>query len=411
MFIGMIGYAYVHGLSVLWIALCALIGDFCASLFVHKNLRIASEKLHALSFCEVLSNWGGVDYKILRKCAAIILVIFLSIYAAAQFSAGGKALHVLFGWNYKIGAIAGAFIVLCYCFVGGIRASIWTNTAQAFVMLAAMLILFFTALQEIGGFNNFANEMKNISPQYFSLFPQGLFIDGWLGLAMFVFGWFFGGFGIVGQPHIMTSFMAMNKPENIGRIRVYYYSWYIIFYFTTVATGFAARLLIPFEGNFDPELALPKLSQQILPDLLIGLILAGLFSATMSTADSQIINCSGAINNDLITKNKNNYFATKLTTALIALVAMTISVVDNQSVFSLAMIGWLVPACAFGPLITIYALGGKMSQKLAMITMFSGFGAMMLWRYLGFGSAIYEAAPGMLFGTLPYLINKFFNKK
>ncbi len=411
MFIGMIGYAYTNGLSVIWIMICAIFGDFCASLFVHKNLRISSGKSKAVSFPEVMSKWNGSDHKLLRAISAIIIVIFLTVYAAAQLSAGGKAMHVLFGWNYAIGSVIGAVIVLGYCLAGGIRASIWTNTAQSFVMIGSMGLLFFMALQKIGGFDNFIFGLKNVSPQYFSIYPKDLFFSqGIFGLSFFIFGWFFGGFGIIGQPHIMTGFMAMESPQNITRIRFYYYSWYIGFYIVTIATGLASRLLIPMQEGFDSELALPILSQQVLPDILIGLVLAGLFSSTMSAADSQILSCSAAITNDLLPKKRNSYFMAKFATLLVTIFATAISTTENEGVFVLANIGWLAMACSFAPVITIYALGGKMSEKMALTTMLTGFAIMILWRYFGFGSAVYEAAPGIIGGMLPYLIFKFVKK-
>lgn len=410
MFIGMIGYSYTNGISVFWIMLCALLGDFCASLFVHKNLRINSAKSHSLSFAETLSKWGGTNYRILRIVSALIITVFLSIYAAAQLRAGGKALHVLFGLDYATGSIIGAAIVLGYCLAGGIRASIWTNASQSVVMIASMTILFGMSLHEIGGFSNFIVSLKAVSPQYFSIFPQNLLFNQGLGLALFLVGWFFGGFGVIGQTHVMTSFMTMNKPESIKKVRYYYYSWYIGFFALTIATGLAARLLLPTTLGFDAELAFPSLSQQILPQILVGLVLAGLFSATMSTADSQILSCSAAITNDLLTKKHASYFAAKLATILVAIAAMLVAVFDSQSVFALVMIAWLALACSFAPVITIYALGGKMSQKLALTCMLVGFSAMMIWRHFDLGKSVYEAAPGIIAGILPYFIVKLYQR-
>ena len=404
MFLGMIGYAYLNGISVIWIMLCVLVGDFSASLFVYKKLRIASGKSYALSFPEALSKWNGVDYKKFRILAAFILVIFLSVYAAAQFKAGGKAMHSLFGFDYKIGSLIGAFIVLCYCLAGGIRASIWTNTAQSFVMIAAMGALFFLSIKEIGGFEIYLEKISQVSPQFSSFFPQGLFVQNLFGLGFFVFGWFFGGFGVVGQPHIMTSFMAMDRPENINRVRVYYYSWYVVFYIFTIGTGLAARLLIPYTAGFDAELAMPQLTNQIMPEILVGLVLAGLFSATMATADSQILGCAASITNDLMPKYRSNYLAAKTSTFAVTIFALVFSLTDNQSVFSLAMIAWLALACSFGGVITIYALGYKMSEKLAIIVMLSGFFSMLLWRAIGLGSAFYEGAAGMIISFLVFAI-------
>ena len=163
-------------------------------------------------------------------------------------------------------------------------------------------------------------------------------------------------------------------------------------------------------SGFDAELALPSLSQQILPDIFIGLILAGLFSATMSTADSQILSCSAAITNDLLHKKRSGYLSAKLATIIITIAATIIAISNNQSVFSLVMIAWLALACSFSPIVTIFALGGKMSQRLVLTMMITGFSTMMLWRYFGLGESFYEAAPGILAGIFPYFMARVFRK-
>ena len=43
----------------------------------------------------------------------------------------------------------------------------------------------------------------------------------------------------------------------------------------------------------------------LLPEFYVGLVLAGLFAATMSTADSQILSCTAAITRDLVKKEKS----------------------------------------------------------------------------------------------------------
>src|SRR5690606_10269829 len=117
----------------------------------HKNLRIQSEEQSSLSFGSTISRWKGKDFRTLRRLGGLITILFLGVYAAAQLNAGSKALHALLGWDYESGAIIGAIIVLLYCFAGGIRASIWTDAAQSFVMIGAMALMFFISIAEIGG--------------------------------------------------------------------------------------------------------------------------------------------------------------------------------------------------------------------------------------------------------------------
>ena len=285
MFVGMIGYTYAVGLSSIWLMIGWIAGDFLASTFIHKRLRITTEKQKVLSFAGALGRWQNTDYRILRFLGGLITVAFLGTYAAAQLSAGSKALYILFDWDYSAGAIIGAVMVLLYCFAGGIRASIWTDAAQSFVMIIAMGLLVFVTMSEIGGIRPFIDMLNNVSPHYMDFFPSDLMIGGGIGAVLFVLGWMFAGFGVVGQPHIMVRFMAMDTPTHMGRVRLYYYSWFTLFYALTICVGLAARLLLPESANFDAELALPSLAQNLLPEILVGLFLAGLFAATMSNAE------------------------------------------------------------------------------------------------------------------------------
>ena len=402
MFVGMIGYTYNVGLSSMWLLIGWVFGDFLASLFIHKRLRETSENENAHSFASVLSRWHGNDYRKLRLTGGIITVAFLGTYASAQLNAGSKALHVLFGWDYSVGAIIGAVMVLLYCFSGGIRASIWTDAAQSFVMIFAMGLLVFVAIREIGSISQVIDSLREVSPIYLDFFPSDSLFGKIFGPILFVGSWIFAGFGVVGQPHVMVRFMAMDQPKNMKRVRFYYYSWYSLFCILTISAGLLARLLLPTVDTFDAELALPILSKQLLPEILVGIILAGLFAATMSTADSQILSCSAAITRDFINDKNTSYLMTKLSTVFVTVVALIIALTGTESVFSLVIIAWSALACAFTPLITVYALGGKPSEKLAMFMMFIGLATMMLWRYLGLNDTIYEVAPGVLVGLSAY---------
>ena len=220
MFIGMIGYTYTSGLQSIWLMIGWILGDLVISFFVHKKLRIITGKENLLSFGGVLSRWQhGTDFRKLRMLVGVITVIFLGVYAAAQFKAGSKALHVLFGWDYNTGAIIGSAIVFLYCLAGGIRASIWTDAAQSVVMIFAMSMLLIVGIDSVGGFNNSLTQLDAVSPTFLSLAPTGLAIDNSLGVFLFILGWIFGGFGVIGQPHIMIRFMTVDDPDNMAKTK------------------------------------------------------------------------------------------------------------------------------------------------------------------------------------------------
>ena len=60
--------------------------------------------------------------------------------------------------------------------------------------------------------------------------------------------------------------------------------------------------------------ALPQMAVTFLPEVLIGLTLAGIFAATMSTADSQILACSAAVTQDVAPRWSEDVKASKLAT-------------------------------------------------------------------------------------------------
>ena len=410
MFIGQIGFTYIYGLQSIWLMFGLIFGDFISSLFVHKNLRKKSQELKVVSFANLISKWHGKNYKYVQLFGGLIILIFLSTYAAAQLNAGSKSMHILFGLDYRLGAIIGGIIVLLYCFFGGIRASIWTDAAQSLVMVIAMFLMVFFGINELGGVSNFINELHKISPDYMRWFPSTNFSDFFLAPYMFIIGWFFSGVGVVGQPHVMVRFMAIDNAKNIPKTRIYYYTWYTLFYSLTILAAFVARLLIPETNNIDPELALPTLALNLLPEFFVGLVLAGIFAATMSTADSQILACTASITNDLLLNKKNNYFINKLVTLIVTVFVVTIAINENKNVFNLVLMSWSTLACCFSPLLIINSFKQKVSEPLSLMMMVIPLMTLLLWRYYGLNEFIYEVAPGIISGILTFFIFRLFRK-
>lgn len=406
MFIGQIGYTYLKGLSSIWLMIGWVAGDFIMSFVVHRKLREVSGKRDLMSFGGVIAKWWGDDNKKVRALVGLITLFFLGAYAAAQFKAGGKALNVLFGWDTSIGIIMGAVMVVAYCFAGGIRASIWTDAAQSFVMVGAMITLFVYAVIEGGGWSSFWDQVIHVSPAYFDWFPKGLLFGEMAGPVLFVIGWVFAGFGIVGQPHIMVRMMTLDNPSHVTRFRFYYYLWYLTFYMLAIGVGMAARILLPDVASFDPELALPTLSQELLPAFLVGVMLAGIFAATMSTADSQILSCSAALTRDLFQKTSVSYWMTKLATIFIAGLALVIALFGSQNVFNLVLISWSALGGAFTPILVLYCFGRRIGEKTLLAMIIGSLITVVSWRVGGMSGYMLDIAPGMFVSFSIYFLSQ-----
>ena len=405
MFIGVIGYTYVTGLPAIWLMLGWILGDALASQLVHRRLREASVAQSGDTFPAALANWHGTRMARVQRLAGLVTVVFLGTYAAAQLTAGSKALTVLFGWPAYAGAAIGALIVVVYCLAGGIRASIWTDAAQSIVMLAAMVLMMTAAVGALGGVGEAWSALHAVSPQFMQLIPQGLSLGPTGGPLLFIVGWLFAGFSVVGQPHIMIRFMALDRPEHMNRARLYYYLWFIAFYFVANAVALLSRVLLPDTAGFDPELALPTMAITLLPPVLVGVVLAGIFAATMSTADSLILSCAGSLSEDVI-KLPHKLWIAKLNTIIVCALALVLALASDKNVFQLVVSSWAVLAAAFGPLITINALGYKPAESLALLMIICGVSAVYLWLQFDILSPYYEGAAAILAGFAVFGIGK-----
>ena len=406
MFIGVIGYTYAIGLPSIWLMIGWIFGDFIASSLIHRRLREASTSGKGETFAGILSRWHGTDFLAYRRVAGLVSLIFLGTYAAAQLTAGSKALTALFGWDPSVGALIGAGIVVAYCMAGGIRASIWTDAAQSMAMLVAMALLFVVSVTSLGGPSEAWTALNAVSPTYMQWLPSGLGLGETWGPALFVIGWIFAGFSVAGQPHIMVRFMSLDRPSNMNRARAYYYAWFVVFYFLANGVGLLSHVLLPTDVPFDAELALPMLAAAQLPDAFVGLILAGVFAASMSTADSLILSCAATLSEDFVPRDRLPMFVVKGATLLVTALALAIALYGDRNVFSLVIGAWSVMAAAFAPLLTVYALGGRVSERLALAMLVLGVASVYAWKAVPILADYYEGMLAIIVGFGVYGIGR-----
>ncbi|NET81140.1 MAG: sodium/proline symporter [Moorea sp. SIO1F2] len=404
LFIGQVGFAYKIGISSLWLTIGWAIGDYLAWYFIFKRLRQLSEETASDTVSSFLSqNMKGS--RLIAIISAIITIVFLGSYAAAQLVAGSKALNAVFGWNYNLGIIIGAVIVVIYCFSGGIRASIWTDALQATIMIGSLLLLLVVAVASCGGTGQLWQSLAGIDP---ALINWNSSQQPW-GFAPFFIGWIVAGFGVVGQPHIMVRAMAIDSADNIAFARNLKAALGLVTSISAMGIGLTGRVLMPdLLASGDPELALPYLSLKLLPVVLVGLMLAGLFSATMSTADSQILSCSAALTQDIFPAAAKSYQFAKVGTLTVTAVVLAIALLGNNNVFALVTFSWSALASGLGPLLILRVWQRPVNLTTAIAMMGIGIATALIWNLgLDLSSAIYEVLPGMAAGMAVYGIAQF----
>ena len=392
MFIGFIGFTYTIGYSVIWIGLASTIGQIVAWIWLYKFIQEQANERGVRSLSSLVSRVSGAPE---AKLAAALSVLFLSVYAAAQLTSGGKALFAMMGWPELVGILIGFVLVVAYCYAGGIRASIWTDAAQSCVMIVGSVLLCWVAMGEVGGFNGLHDGLDSQNENLTDMFPPDLK----LGVTLWVFAFFLGGLGVAGQPQVVSRVMTLGTDRDRKQAMIWFFVWQTPFILLMLIIGLASRVTFT-SSDFDPELGLPMMAMETLGPFWVGLILASIFAATMSTADSQVLACTAAITDDIIPKWSQNHAMTKVVTLLVALLATTISVAGQyipggDSVFALVVLAVYGLGGIFIPMLTIRWMGYEPDTFHSIVMMVSALVAVIVWRLVGLNNDIFESVPGM----------------
>jgi len=392
MFIGFIGFTYTMGYSIIWIGLGSMIGQIVAWVWLYKFIQQSAKERDVRSLSSLVSNVTGSPE---AKLAAILSVLFLAVYAAAQLTSGGKALYVMLGWSEVIGILIGFVLVVAYCYAGGIRASIWTDAAQSSVMIIGSSLLCYVAMQEVGGISGLHDGLESQNANLTSMVPADLNF----GVSLWIFAFFLGGLSVAGQPQVVTRVMTLATDQDRKTAMLWFFAWQTPFLLIMVIIGLASRVV--FTGaDFDPELGLPMLAMETLGPFWVGLILASIFAATMSTADSQVLACTAAFTDDVMPQISQDHKKTKIVTLVIAAFATAISIFGlyvpgGDSVFALVVLAVYGLGSIFVPILIIRWAGYEPDTNHTMAMMLAALFTVILWSVSGFGDDIFPSVPGM----------------
>jgi sodium/proline symporter len=394
MFIGFIGFIFVQGYSGIWIGLVSTIGQAVAWIWLYKFIQKEGNERGVRSLSSLVSRTTGAPE---AKLAGILSVVFLAIYAAAQLVAGGVALRAMLGWSEVIGILIGFVLVVAYCYAGGIRASIWTDAAQSCVMIVGSTILCYVAVSEAGGFSGLHRTLENVDPGMVNLFPADLTF----GVTLWIGAFFLGGLGVAGQPQVVSRVMTLKDDKDRKQAAIWFFVWQTPFIALMFIIGLACRAIFLDLDASDAQDGLPLLAMEVLNPFLAGVILASIFAATMSTADSQVLACTAAITDDVKPEWSQEHKTTKRVTMVVAVFVTLIALGGQQfpgfgdSVFALVVLAVYGLGGIFVPLLLIRMMGYEPDTEHTIWMMVAALSAVIVWSASGYGEDIFPSIPAM----------------
>ena len=398
--LGLTGLGATIGVRAFWVVLGEVLGVVGAWLLMSRRFHRLTQRYDAITIPDYLEARFRDDGKSLRLVSAGALVIFVTIYVSAQIDATGTAFETFLGMNYFTGALVGFGVVMAYSVSGGFLAVVWSDVFQGTLMFLGLVALPVVAWAMLPG-DTLTAQLETIDPTLLSVAGAegwtATTIAGTLSLALI-------GLGFLGSPQIFVRFLALRDEKEIGKGTLVAFVWTLLADGGAVLVGMVGRASLhqaetamigkdAVLGN-GGEKVLPLLVEQTMPAVLVGLYIAIVLSAIMSTVDSLLVVAASAAVRDGYQKVLNPELKddtlvslsrkATLGLALVALaMAMTVAITsETRTIFWFVIFGWSGIAATFCPTMILSLYWKGMTKRGALAAMVTGFCCVPLFKFV-----------------------------
>ena len=260
---------------------------------------------------------------------AISFAVAQLLIAGVNLYLLGSIVHALLGWPLWVALIVAAIIVLSYITLGGLRAAIYNEVLQFFVIVAALAPLTLIGLHRVGWWSGLKDKMApltdtkthevtaavsrqlhswpgNALTEFHSSFLSVIGIVFGLGFVL-SFGYWTTNFVEVQRALASDSISSARKTPIIGAFPKMFVP------FITIIPGMIAAVLVPemaqLKAGHAPTVAGDKvkyndaillLMRDVLPNGLLGLAITGLLAAFMAGMAANISAFNTVLSFDLV---------------------------------------------------------------------------------------------------------------
>jgi sodium/proline symporter len=405
---GLPGVAYFTGIGeAFWTALGLFIGTWINWAVVAKRLRGYSQIAgNAITLPDFFSKRFHDKHRILTAIAALIIIVFFSIYASSQFVAFGKLFGYVFGAEnyFALMVILGAALVTVYTLLGGFLAESATDLIQGFLMISALFLVLIFGFVQGGGFGGIGGNLADF-PRFLDIFGSatpdtaGGVQKVVNGVPLFGPGADYGfltivstmawGLGYFGMPQVLLRFMAIKKTSMVRKSRNIAVVWCFLSMFAAIVIGLIGRAHLPglLTSAGTAETIFIHLSTRFFPPLLAGIVVSGILAASMSSSDSYLLIASSAVSNDIVKGiiKKDADEALVMWIARVSMLVVTafgviLALSGNESIFRIVSYAWAGFGAAFGPLVLFSLFWKRTSFPAAVAGMLSGGIMVVVWK-------------------------------
>lgn len=303
-FVGYSGqFGWRFGLASTWIGLGnALIGSLMAWRLLGRRTRLMTQHLGSAT----MPDFFGKRFMStpLKVVASIIVFIFLIPYTASLYNGLSRLFETAFGIDYVWCVLVMALLTGIYVLIGGYMATAVNDFIQGMIMLAGIVAVVVCILNGNGGFTEAINRLSLIPSEsapdlhgaFVSFFgPQPLQLLGVILLTSL---------GTWGLPQMVGKFYAIRDEAAIRKGTLISTLFALVVAGGCYFLGGFGRLygdVVEYTAAGTPvyDSIIPAMVSN-LPDLMIGIVIILVLSASMSTLSSLVLTSGSTLTLDII---------------------------------------------------------------------------------------------------------------
>lgn len=389
-FVGYAGqFGWRFGIASTWIGIGnALIGCLLAWVILGRRTRVMTQHLNSATMPQFFEK--RFDSKALKIASSIIVFVFLVPYTASLYNGLSRLFGMAFNIDYSVCVIAMAVLTGVYVIAGGYMATAINDFVQGIIMLIGIVAVIGAVLNGQGGFLAALNNLAAVEDTAVSAAP-GVFNSffgpdpvGLLGVVILT------SLGTWGLPQMVQKFYAIKSEKAISTGTI------VSTFFAIVVAGgcyflggfgrlFSNPAAVKAEGY---DSIIPSMLSS-LPDILIGIVVVLVLSASMSTLSSLVLTSSSTLTLDFIKdtlvkkmSEKKQLLVMRIFIVIFIGISVVLAIVQYKSnitfIAQLMGISWGALAGAFlAPF--LYGLYWKRTTKAACwVSFIFGAGIMVL---------------------------------
>ena len=403
--LGVTGMAYTMGAGAVWAVTGYITAEVFLFIFYAKRIRRFSEAYDCVTVPDFYAARFGDKSGLLRTILIVIILVFMIGYVSSQFVGGGKAFAASFGLSGGVGIMLTAFIVLAYTALGGFLAVSLSDTLQACIMILALVAVPLIAISDFGGLQLVVAQLQTLDPE--SIDPVALGAGAMIGFLGI-------GLGSPGNPHIIVRYMSIADPDQLRASAVVGTIWNVVMAWGALFIGLAGRVYFPDAAmlpDADPEKLYPLLASHHLHPVFFGVVVASIFAAIISTADSQLLVSTSSVVRDFYEKTLHSgdtipqqrlvLYSRIVVVALVAAAVGFGLIAEKIGVFWLVLLAWAGLGASFGPTSILALYWRRTTRAGVMAGLVTGAVVTIVWdRVPALNSLLYELIPAFAAGLL-----------